>query len=79
MFSASDGGSGEATGGGTRIGSGVTGAEDTYQGTKLLYWEYGTLENIWWRQVFQEDQEHQLQKWEECSDQHNGIINPACG
>ena len=28
MFSLSDGGSGEATGGGTGIGSGVTGAED---------------------------------------------------
>ena len=29
MFSASDGGSGEVTGGGTGIGSGVAGAEDT--------------------------------------------------
>ena len=29
MFSLSDGGSGEVTGGGTRIGSGVAGAKDT--------------------------------------------------
>ena len=29
MFSLSDGGSGGATGGGTRIGSGVAGAKDT--------------------------------------------------
>ena len=29
MFSASDEGSGEATGGGSRIGSGVVGAKDT--------------------------------------------------
>ena len=28
-----------------------------YPGIKLLYWEYGTLGNIWEKQELQEDQE----------------------
>ena len=55
IFSASEGGSGEARGGGTRMASGVVGAEETVPRDQISILGYETLENTRERQVLQGD------------------------
>ena len=50
-----------------------------YQENGLLYLEYGTPGNTQGRREQEEQLENRLQRWEDCDDQHNGTIDPACG
>ena len=77
MFSTLDGGRGEAIGGGTGIGSGVAGAEDTVPRDQTSILRVWNSREYLGRQGLLEDQGSQLQKWEDCDDWHNGTINLA--